>query len=224
MRKIIVLLCAVALVAGCATPFKQKRAISKPLVTIARERIQQDNIQGGLLELRKALEVNPDDPEIYYTFAFAYWKTEKYDKALENTEKAIDYADNLGLENPGLKSDAYNLKGSLLVLKGQKEKAIKAFEKALEDELYPRPEYTCYNLASVYLDLKRYPEAQKAAMKGLDYNPHYAPAWKILGQVYVELGDENGAIDALNNAVKEFNGYTEAYWDLAQIYIRKGNK
>jgi tetratricopeptide (TPR) repeat protein len=171
----------------------------------------------------KALEVNPDDPEIYYTFAFAYWKTEKYDKALEYTEKAIDHADNIGLENPGLKSDAYNLKGSLLVLRGDREEAIQAFEKALDDELYPRPEFTFYNLASVYIDMKRYPEAQKAAQKSLEHNPHYAPAWKILGQIHVEQGDEKSAIEALGNAIKEFNGYTEAYWDLAQIHIRQGN-
>lgn len=224
MRKIFFMVCIIALVTGCAASFKEKRALSKPLVSLAMGKIQQEEYQGALVELRRAIEANPKDPEAYYALALAYWKTEKLDKALENADKAITYADNLDLDHPGLESEANNLKGTILVLKGENEKAIDAFQRAVKDELYQTPEYAYYNLASVYLDLDRYDEAQKAAQEALDGNPHYAPAWKISGDIYLKQRDERQAIEAYNHAVLEFKGYTEAYWNLAQVLIKRGQK
>ncbi len=224
MRKCIIFLCIVALITGCAASFKEKRTLSKPFVSLAMGKIERNDIQGALVELRKALEANPKDPEVYYALTLAYWKSEKYDKALENVDKAIQYADSLDLDHPGLKSEAYNLKGTILVLKGKNEEAITAFTKAVKDELYATPEYAYFNLASLYADMDRYEDAQKAAQMALDRNQHYAPAWHISGRIFVKKGDNMKAIEAFNRAIFEYNGYTEAYWNLAQIHIKRGEK
>lgn len=224
MRKILVFACITFLLAGCAASFKEKRALSKPFVSIAMGKIQRNDIQGALVELRKALDANSSDAEVYYAFAMAYWKSEKYDKAVENADKAIVYADKIGLEHPGLKSEAYNLKGSILAGKGDREEAAKAFRNAVKDELYATPEYPYYNLASVLLELNRYDEARQAAQQALNSNSHYAPAWKVLSQVYLRQGSTEQAVDALRHAIIEFPGYTEAYWDLAGILIKTGHK
>ncbi|HQG31887.1 MAG TPA: tetratricopeptide repeat protein [Deltaproteobacteria bacterium] len=223
MKRIIVCAFIAVLAVGCAASFKEKRALSKPMVSIAMEKIQKNDLQGAIVELRRALDANPSDPEVYYAFAMAYLNSQKLDKALENADKAVKYADKLELDHPGMKSEAYNLKGTVLVSMGKKKEAISAFQNAVKDELYATPEYAYYNISAIEFDMKRYDEAQKAAQKALDHNPHYAPAWKIMSQVYLEQGDENQAINALRHAILEYPGYTEAHWDLAQILIRRGN-
>lgn len=223
MKRIIICAFIGMLVVGCAASFKEKRALSKPMVSIAMEKIQQNDIQRAIVELRKAVDANPRDPEVYYAFAMVYLNSQKFEKALENADKAIRYGDNLELDHPGMKSEAYNLKGTILVSMGKKKEAISAFQNAAKDELYATPEYAYYNIATTSFDMKQYDEAKTAAQKALDHNPHYAPAWKTLSQVYVELGEDSQAIDALKHAILEYPGYTEAHWDLAQILIRRGN-
>jgi type IV pilus assembly protein PilF len=223
MRRVIVCVLILLLASGCASQFKQQRELSRPLVKLALSKIQQNDIQGALVELRKAAEANATDPEVYYGLALAYWKSGKYDKAIENADKAITYGDNIGLEHPGLKSEAYNLKGTILFGEGKNEEAITAFKNALRDELYQTPEYALHNLATVYFQMNNLPLAHENAQKALEYNPHYAPAWELLSRIYVAQGKINDAIDALKHAVLEFPGYTEAHWELALLYIQTGN-
>ena len=104
--------------------FKEQRALTGPMVALAMGKIQENDIQGALIELRKAAAANPTDPEVYYAYAMAYWKSEKFDKALENVDKAIEYADRLDVEYPGLKSEAYNLKGTLFVAQGKYDESV----------------------------------------------------------------------------------------------------
>lgn len=223
MRKIIVFLSILVIAWGCASSFKNQRAVSKPLVTIAMEKINRDDIQGALVELRRAVDANPNDPEAYYALAVAYWKMDKIDKALEFIEESIDNADRLELDHPGMKSEAYNLKGSLLMNKeGRQEEAIETFQRAVKDDLYSTPEYAYYNLSTVYFGIKNYDLAMKSVKQALEKNSHYAPAWRMLAQVYVQQGDDEKAIESLKNAILEFNGYIEAYMDLAQIHLRRG--
>jgi Tfp pilus assembly protein PilF len=213
----------VILLAGCASTFQDKRELSRPMVGIALGKIQQNDIQGALVELRRAVQANPKDPEVYYAYALAYWRTERFDRALENASTAVSLAGRLGLERPGLKSEAYNLKGSILVSMEKPEEAIQSFKNALKDELYATPEYACYNLASVYYQTGRYPEAEQSAKKALGENSHYAPAWNILGQAFMKQEQDKHAIEAFEKAILEFPQYTEAHWELAQALFKTGD-
>jgi tetratricopeptide (TPR) repeat protein len=223
MKKTILFICIMTLIMGCAATFKHKRALSKPMVSLAMSKLQEGNIQGALVELKRAKDANSSDPEVYLGFAMAYRQSGDYKKALENTDEALSYARNLGLDHPGMKSEAYFVKGTILMLQGGKEEeAIKCFQNATSDELYEAPELAYNNISGIYYGLKRYPEAQQAAQQALNKNPQYAPAWRNLALVYVQEGNEDQAIEALNNAILQYNGYTEAHWDIAQILIRKG--
>ncbi|MFY9398385.1 MAG: tetratricopeptide repeat protein [Desulfomonilia bacterium] len=223
MKKLWIPVIIILVLAGCATTFQEKRNLSKPMVGIAMGKIQRGDIHGALVELKRAAKENPKDPEVYYAYALAYLKSEKYDQALENVERAISLADRLSMEHPGLKSEAYNLKGTILVHTGNSKDAIKAFQNALKDELYATPEYAHYNLASVYFHDRKYEEAERWAQQALAANSHYAPAWNILGQVYLRQGRDAQAIEAFKKAILEFPGYAEAHWELAQAYFKVGN-
>jgi Tfp pilus assembly protein PilF len=224
MKRMIPCVLILLLAFGCAPHFKKERELSKPLVGLAISKLQENNVQGALIELRKAEMANPSDPEVYYYLAYTYKMSGKFDKAIDNIDKAIRYSDNLDFEHPGLKSEAYNLKGTILSEQGKNEEAIEAFKKALKDELYKTPEYVYNNLGALYLHIKNIPQALENAQKALEVNSHYAPAWELLARIYVLQGKTSDAIEALKHAILDFPAYTEAHWELAQLYLQTGNK
>jgi len=220
MKRVIICIMISLLIAGCSSQFKEQRKISRPLVGLGMEKINNNDIQGALVELRKAINANPSDPEAYYGFALAYWKSVKFDKALENIEKAIELSNKVELEHPGLKGEAYNLKGTILVAEKKYDEAIVCFKAAIADEVYQTPEYSMYNLSEIYLEKKNISLAFDWVQKTLERNSHYAPAWHLLSQIYVAQGKPNEAIDSLRHAILEYPGYTEAHYDLAQLYLQ----
>jgi len=223
MKRVIFCFMILVVLLGCASQFKEQRNLSRPLVALGMSKIQENDIQGAISELRKAKNANPDDPEVYYGFAFAYWKSGKFDQALENVDKAIELGDTLELEHPGLKGEAYNLKGTIFSSQGKFDEAVANYKKALKDELYQTPEYAQHNLATLYLEKKNLQLAFETTQKTLDRNAHYAPAWHLLSKIYVAQGRPDEAIDALKHATLEYPGYSEAHWDLAQLYLQMGS-
>lgn len=222
MKKIVVCIMIALLASGCASQFKEQRKISRPLVALGMAKINQNDIQGAFIELRKALNANPTDPEVYYGYAVAYWKSGTFDKALQNVDKTIEYSDKLELEHPGIKGEAYNLKGTIYAGQKKFDEAVSNFKKALSDELYQTPEYSLYNLATMYLEKKDIALALETDQKTLERNSHYAPAWHLLSKLYVAQGKPNDAINALRHAILEYPGYAEAHYDLAQLYLQMG--
>jgi len=218
-----ILIVIMLFVSGCAAPFKERRDISRPLVDLALEKLRNKNIQAALVDLRKARDANPEDPEVYYTFALAYWSTNKYQKTLNYLDKAIEYSDRLELERPGMASKAYNLKGVVLFQEGKKDQAVLAFKKALEDELYPTPEYPLYNLGEVYISEGKLDEAKKFLDQAIKHNYHYAPAWEALARVYMARKDTPSAINSLRHAILEFPAFTSAHLELASLYLETGD-
>jgi Tfp pilus assembly protein PilF len=222
MKKMLACIMIVLLACGCASQFKEQRKISRPLSALAMEKINDNDPQSALIELRKALNANPTDAEVHYGYALAYWKTGKNDKALESAGKAIEYSDKLEVEHPGLKGEAYNLQGSVLASMKRYDEAAESFKKALTDELYATPEFALYNLGTIYLEKKNIALAYETAQKSLEHNSHYAPAWHLLSKIYVAQGRGNDAVEALRHAILEFPGYAEAHYDLAQLYLQRG--
>ncbi len=224
MKKMILCGIMLLLAVGCTHDFKQQRELSKPLVGLAVSKIQQNEMQGALIELRKAAIANPSDPEVYYFLAYTYKAQEKYDKAIENIDRAIDYADKLGFEHPGLRSEAYNLKGTILATQGKDKEAVRAYEEALKDELYKTPEYVYNNLAALYYQKNDLTRAMEHAQKALDANSHYAPAWELMAKIHVTQGKIYEGIANLKHAILEFPAYTEAHWEIANLYAQTGQK
>jgi Tfp pilus assembly protein PilF len=224
MKKMILCGIILMLAVGCAHDFKQQRELSKPLVGLAVSKIQQNDMQGALIELRQAAAANPYDPEVFYFLAYTYKASEKYDKAIENIDKAIRYADKLEFDHPGLKSESYNMKGTILAAQGKDREAIEAYDQALKDELYRTPEFVYNNLAALYFQKNDMPKALENAQKALEVNSHYAPSWELMAKIHVVEGKIPEAITDLQHAILEFPGFTEAHWELANLYLQTGKK
>jgi type IV pilus assembly protein PilF len=224
MKKIIILALVVCIFTGCSTTFNEKRQTSRSMLGFAMLKLTENDIDGALFELNKAKEVNPKDAEVYYGLALVCKELGRNVQAIEYCNKAIKYSGKLKEEHPGIKGEAYNLKGIILFSQRENDDALSAFDRALDDESYQTPEYAWKNIAEVYISLKDADKAKKALEESLSDNTHYAPAWEALSRVYIIKGERDTAINALEHAVFEFPGYTEAHWGLSQIYIEKGQK
>jgi len=220
MRKALFLIMMVSLLASCATMPAQKRAISRPMVKLGMDKVAKNDLQGALIDFKKAEEANPSDPEVYYGLALTYRQWGKPQLALDNIDKAIRYGDKLGFEHPGMKSEAYNLKGDILSGLKRYDEAMDNFKKALKDDFYTTPEFTLYNMAVIHLLKGNNDEAQNNLNTALTKNSHYAPAWFLAGKINAQKGATAQAVSALKHAIQEFPDFTEAHWELALIYIK----
>ncbi len=224
MKRTISIVIMLIFITGCATTFKEQRKASRPIVKLAMLKLQKNDNPGALLELKKAREENPKDPEVYYGLALIYRDLGKPNEALGYCKKAIAYGNRLVLEHPGMTSEAYNLEGVILFKQGNNKDAINAFKHALKDELYPTPEYALKNLAEVYISLRELDKAKESLDMALKHNSHYAPAWEALSRLFILQGEYEPAINALRHATLEFPGYTEAHWELAGLYLKTGRR
>lgn len=219
MKNVLMLL-IISLLASCATMSAQKREVSRPLIKLGMEKITKNDLQGALIDFKKAQEANPSDPEVYYGLALTYRQWGKALLALDYVGKAIRYGDRLGFEHPGMKSEAYNLKGDILSGLKRYDEAMENFEKALKDDMYTTPEYTLYNMAVIYMMQGKIEEAQTSLNTALTKNSHYAPAWFLTGKINIQKGSNTHAENAFKHAIQEFPDFAEAHWELALLYIK----
>lgn len=73
--------------------------------------------------LKKGIEKNPDNYKLYWELAWIYYTEKEYDLALKYLEQAEKYPHRFFVEN---------LKAHIFMKKGEKEKAIKEWEKIKE--------------------------------------------------------------------------------------------
>ncbi|OGD22832.1 MAG: hypothetical protein A2W03_03615 [Candidatus Aminicenantes bacterium RBG_16_63_16] len=121
---------------------------------------QRANEDSAVAMAELAHKLQPDNAYFLRQLATAYIKTGKEDKAL-----AIFGPDYLG----GASSDANGLYGYANFWSGQGknlESALEAAKKALE--LRPKTSYYWSTLSDIYLKMRNYPEALKAAEKAVD--------------------------------------------------------
>ena len=58
-----------------------------------------------------------------------------------------------------------------------------------------------FGLAQAYMKEQQYEKAVVHFLKTLEHDPAYSAAWKLLGKTYVELNEENKAIDTFNKGI-----------------------
>jgi tetratricopeptide (TPR) repeat protein len=83
-------------------------------------------------------------------------------------------------------------KGYSYAVKGQYEKAIESFTKAIEQS--PEDERAYYNRGAIYGNLGKYDEALNDFSKTLELNPKYEKAFHSRGVAHLRLGNHKEAI------------------------------
>ncbi|MCY3721917.1 MAG: tetratricopeptide repeat protein [Candidatus Poribacteria bacterium] len=169
----------------------------------------------AISEYRKAIALNPNSPIIFNRLGVAYSELKQYDAALDAYKSALALS-------PMTAEPHYNI-GLVYLKKGDLPHALKAFKRAIAIDTEWGEAYT--GLGEVYLKQGDFGQAIRAYKQATRLNPNGNPSAILgLGKVYARQERWEDAITAVEKAIEIHTDNTEAHYQLAQIYIKRGEK
>ena len=169
----------------------------------------------AISEYRKAIALDPNSPIIYNRLGIAYSELKQYDAALDAYQKALALS-------PMTAEPHYNI-GLVHLKQGDFPRALEAFKRAIAIDVEWGDAYT--GLGEVYLKQGDFGQAARAYKQATRLNPNGNPSAIFgLGKVYAKQGRLDDAITAVEKAIEIQVDNTEAHYQLAQIYIKRGEK
>lgn len=182
-------LLAAVLVAGSAGPAladdepPQVKAADSPNKDLLIEKIALGNqyMNSGLPKeaaqaYREALEIDPENADVYSRLGYAYLNAEDYEMAVKSYRRYVE----LDPEN----CNAHQSLGFAYWRQGLTDQAIVAYEKALE--ICPDDPNAYTALARAYKDGGYALEAIEGYRRAIELNPSDVAAWENLGILYYE--------------------------------------
>ena len=169
----------------------------------------------AISEYRKAIALNPNSPIVYNRLGVAYSELKQYDAALDAYQKALALS-------PMTAEPHYNI-GLVYLKQGNLPRALEAFKRTVAIDAEWEDAYT--GLGEVYLKQGDFGQATRAYKQATRLNPNGNPSAILgLGKTYVKQGRLEDAIIAIEKAIEIQVDNTEAHYQLAQIYIKRGEK
>jgi putative PEP-CTERM system TPR-repeat lipoprotein len=227
-------------IAGCG-----KSEDPQTLVSDAKRYEEKGDNSAAIIQLKNALQKNPNDPEARYLLGTIYRKTGD----LQSAEKELRRALNLGMEParvlPDLgktllelgqfqqvldetkplsetrnSAEISTLRGSASLALGKGEDAKELFKQALED----KPDFpdALVGLAQYSLSKQDLATATQYAEKAVAANPKNADAWLFKGDVLRAEGKVDAALAAYDQVVKLKPNNAQAYLNKAFIETSTG--
>jgi type IV pilus biogenesis/stability protein PilW len=197
---------------SCSAPTADMKKEASARMQMGVTYLEQRNLPSAMRELTKAAELDPENPEIDMTLGLAYQKRGDLEKAEEHLRSAVrkkpDYA------------EAHNNLGNLLSLQGKSEEAIREYEKAVANVVYPTPEYGYYNMGREYTLLKDLPKAEVMYQRAIALRPSFAEAYRGLAMVQSEMGKWKESARTLEKMVEIAPSHARGWMDLGRLYLR----
>lgn len=171
-----------------------------------------DEIEGAIINLSKAIELNPNYVDAYYQRGLAYTYKDDYDKAIADFTKAIEL-------NPEY-MDAYFERGYAYDLKGEYDTAIANYDKAIE--LDPEHADAYFERGFSYYIREDEDAAIADFDKAIELDPKHADAYYLRGEAHYFNYDDDRALSDFTEAI-ELNSYymVEAYYYRGELYYFK---
>ncbi len=145
--------------------------------------LQKGKLNKAISEFNKAVELNPENPDVYYNRGLAYIKKEQYDLAISDNTKAIEL-------NP-MANKAYYNRGLAYHDEGQLDKAFSDYTMAIE--LNPKDLYSYNNRGNVYRTKGQYDQAISDYTKAIEINPRIAKIYSNRGFACYKKGQHDRA-------------------------------
>lgn len=204
----------VAIFAACApvAPERKKEAAARMQMGVTY--MEQRNLPSAMRELTKASELDPENPEIDVALGLAYQTRGDLRKAEGYFRDAIgkrpDYA------------EAHNDLGIVLSQQGKGEEAIREFEAAAANVLYPTPEWAYYNMGEEYRRRKDAGRAEEMYRRAIRMNDRYVDAYLRLALLQAERERLDDAGRTLEVCVALSPAAAPAWMELGRIYSSLG--
>lgn len=154
--------------------------------------LKKGEIDASIDTFQEALKTGYETPTLYMRLADAYRTTGRFSEALEAYKKKF------GLD--GLAYEAHTLYGIVYAFQGDHKTAILEFEEALR----LKPDYIVASVnmvGSLYVE-NRFDEVITLAKEVLKKDPKQYKMHFIIGEILLDRGDGDGAIQYLSKAVR----------------------
>ncbi len=182
-------------------------------VRAAHEFKRAGDYDNAMASLRKALEINPRNPQACFDVAWLLEKSGDVDQAITYYRKSIE-SDPAG-------ADAYNNLGVLLNKRKDYKEGIASLIKTLE--LQPNNPQANYNLALANFELKRIDPAIRYAKEAVRLKPDYVEAQTILGVLLMGKDMLKESAECLGKAISLDAKNVVAYYNLGLVMARAGD-
>ncbi len=179
-------------------------ALHDNLGTICSE---QNKFQEALIHYVDALRIDPESPTVTYNLGYFLLQA-----GLDTAQFFLEKT----LEREPMYPDARRALGDLFLDRGENNKAISAFARAIEQN--PKDSRARFRLSDIFWEQGDYHESAQQLQSILKHSPDDAVAWHNLGLTAIMLKDTLQAEEALLKAVKLDANYLLAHYHLACYY------
>ncbi len=163
--------------------------------------------------LRRAVELDPTNPTIYYHLGQEYANAGNAGEAMKLYRDGIRH----GVKTAWI----YSRLANILVRQGQRNEAIALFEKA--SQLNPSDSESLSDLGLAYLDAGKLADAERVLRWSLATGEEYPGTYNTLGLVFIEKQDLTKARVNFEKAVQLDPDLLEAQLNLGRLYKMNGD-
>lgn len=211
---------------------------------------ESGRFEEAIRELKKAIEIAPDDPDVYISFALTYDAMSDLDSSIKHFKLALELCpqdcyiwtqlgitlarNNKPFEALNMFKTSLSIDPTYIVSKwnlgltcrsiGHFEDAVSEFEQCLEIE--PESEYIKeeihYQLGLCYFDIGWTLEALKEFKLQTDLFPYDVWSHMSIGNCYFDLGWVDESAKKFQIIINDNPGFIHAYNSLAMSYAENG--
>jgi len=192
----------------------QQSAVSQYVQAAAAQLIQKKKYPQAIVQLKKAIALDPKSPDAYGTLGSVYLQT-------GDTKGAIGAYKNQIRVSPA-SADAYNSLGNAYLQAGNQSEAEKQYKTSARID--GSTTYAPYALGNIYLQQGRYSEAATQFAKVVKIAPRDAHGYYGLAAVDNKKGDFSRAVTLANKAISLDKTLPEAHFELGKAYLGLGQK
>lgn len=218
MRKTLSLF-IVLIVAGCASS-NANRVAAVDKVALAESRykmgvayLNTDNDYKAYLELKSALEMEPENDKYLYTMGLFFIKKERYEEAEPFIRRALD-------KKPD-ESEYLNAYATVLAGTGRLEEALGFWDRVIADPGYPYQIIALYNAGNALYEAGNYAKVPYYVERALSINRRYAKGYELLFNSYMRLGDRLKAEQTALEAARMISENPFFQLQVAEFYFDK---
>jgi tetratricopeptide (TPR) repeat protein len=202
------------LLQGCAYNAERQKMFTYHF-QMGVSKLGEKNPTGALVELTEAERINPDDTELLFYLARAYFEKKKF---LLAEDKYLQL-----LKIQPAHSAARNDLGVTYLEMQRWDDAISQFKLVLDDIFYQGHEEARLNLGLAYYGRGDYAKALSEFRPLLMTIPKDPRPRYNLGRVYMAMGKTDMAVAELARAIEIYPGYALAHYQLGLVYQKDGN-
>lgn len=161
---------------------------------------------------RSLLAAFPDDTNAAFLIGMAYFEQGNVVEAEKYLEKSLELRPR--------RADACDHLGRIALLKGQYDKALMLFHRAIEID--PGMPGIHFRIAKALVFLGKLEETVSELQKDIELFPEASQSYSLLGETYQQLKEYRKAKENFEAAIRIKPDYTKAYYGLAAACARLG--